>query len=113
MDLNEARDDRVLGWQWHQLDSMQTICTLLQTDNHTNTPSLNFYNYLYLINMWSVALILRPPHNCLIVFLSRPELQHLLSNTMQSHYPRKAVMRDYRGCRYFSSTRSWFTMIQH
>ena len=23
--------------QWHQLDHMQTICTLLQTDNHTNT----------------------------------------------------------------------------
>jgi len=21
------------GWQWHQLDHMQTICTLLQTDN--------------------------------------------------------------------------------
>ena len=42
-DLNEARDDRVLGWQWHQLDHMQTICTSLQTDNHTNTSSLNFY----------------------------------------------------------------------
>jgi len=28
--------------QWHQLDHMQTICTLLQTDNHANTPSLNF-----------------------------------------------------------------------
>jgi len=29
--------------QWYQLDHMQTICTLLQTDNHTNTSSLNFY----------------------------------------------------------------------
>jgi len=29
--------------QWHQLDHMQTICTSLQTDNHTNTPSLNCY----------------------------------------------------------------------
>ena len=29
--------------QWHQLDHMQTICTLLQTDNHTNTSALNFY----------------------------------------------------------------------
>jgi len=37
------RDDSVWGWQWHQLDNMQTICTLLQTDNHTNTSSLNFY----------------------------------------------------------------------
>jgi len=26
--------------QWHQQDHMQTICTSLQTDNHTNTPSL-------------------------------------------------------------------------
>jgi len=52
LDLNEARDDGVLGLQWHQLDFslcknpsviMQTICTTLQTDNHTNTSSLNFY----------------------------------------------------------------------
>jgi len=43
MDLNKARDDGVLGWQWHQLDHMQTICTSLQTDNHTNTSLLNFY----------------------------------------------------------------------
>ena len=27
LDLNEARDDGVLGWLWHQLDHMQTICT--------------------------------------------------------------------------------------
>ena len=27
----------------HQLDHMQTIYTSLQTDNHTNTSSLNFY----------------------------------------------------------------------
>ena len=32
-----------LGMQWHQLDHVQTICTSLQTDNHTNTASLNFY----------------------------------------------------------------------
>ena len=31
------------GMQWHQLYHMQTICTSLQTDNHTNTTSLNFY----------------------------------------------------------------------
>jgi len=42
IDLNEARVDGVLGWQWHQLDYMQTISTSLQTDNHTNTSSLNF-----------------------------------------------------------------------
>jgi len=43
LDLNETRDDGFWGWQWHQLDHMQTICTWLQTDNHTNTSSLNFY----------------------------------------------------------------------
>jgi len=32
-----------MGWQWHQLDDMQIICTLLQTDNHVSTSSLNFY----------------------------------------------------------------------
>ena len=42
LDLNEARDDMRFGMQWHQLDDMQTSCTLLQTDNHTNTSSLNF-----------------------------------------------------------------------
>jgi len=43
LDLNETSDDGVLGWQRHQLDHMQTICTSLQTDNHTNTSSVNFY----------------------------------------------------------------------
>jgi len=43
LDCNEARDDGVWGRQWHQLRHMQTICTSLHTDNHTNTPSLNCY----------------------------------------------------------------------
>jgi len=29
----------MMGWQWHQLDYMQIICTSLQTDNHTSTSS--------------------------------------------------------------------------
>ena len=37
LDLNEARS---FGMQFRQLDHMQTICTLLQTHNHTNTSSL-------------------------------------------------------------------------
>ena len=28
--------------QWHQMDHVQTIYTSLQTDNHTNTLSVNF-----------------------------------------------------------------------
>jgi len=27
----------MMGWQWHQLDHMQIICTLLQTDNRAST----------------------------------------------------------------------------
>jgi len=26
-----------MGWQWHQMDHMQIICTSLQTDNHAST----------------------------------------------------------------------------
>jgi len=43
LDLNEARDDVVLGCSAHQLDHMQTICTSLQTGNHTDTLSLHIY----------------------------------------------------------------------
>ena len=33
----------MIGWQWHQLDDMQIICTSLQTDNHASTSPLSFY----------------------------------------------------------------------
>jgi len=33
----------MIGWQWHQLDHMQIICTSLQTDNHTSSSLLSFY----------------------------------------------------------------------
>ena len=33
----------MIGWQWHQLNHMQIICTSLQTDNHVSTSSLSFY----------------------------------------------------------------------
>ena len=32
-----------MGWQWHQLDHIQIICTLLQTDNHSSASSLDFF----------------------------------------------------------------------
>ena len=32
----------MMGWQCHQLNHMQIICTSLQTDNHTSTSSLSF-----------------------------------------------------------------------
>jgi len=31
-----------IGWQWHQLDHTQIICTSIQTDNHASTSSLEF-----------------------------------------------------------------------
>jgi len=39
-DFSEAE---MMGCQWHQLDHMQVIRTLLQTDNHASTSSLSFY----------------------------------------------------------------------
>ena len=36
-------EQEMTGWQWHQLDHMQIICTLLQTDNHVSTSPLSFY----------------------------------------------------------------------
>jgi len=32
----------MMDCQWHQLDHMQIICALLQTDNHASTSSLSF-----------------------------------------------------------------------
>ena len=40
VDFNDAWDNVVDRWQWHQLDHMQIICTSL---NHANNSSLNFY----------------------------------------------------------------------
>jgi len=31
----------MMGWQWHQLDLIQIICTSLQTNNHISISSLN------------------------------------------------------------------------
>jgi len=33
----------MMGWQWHQLNHMQIICTSLQTNNHASTLPLSFY----------------------------------------------------------------------
>jgi len=33
----------IMGWQWHQPDHMQIICTSLETDNHDSTSPLSFY----------------------------------------------------------------------
>jgi len=36
-------NQQMMGWQCHQLVHKQIICTSLQTDNDTDTSSLNFY----------------------------------------------------------------------
>jgi len=44
--MTEAYSKRLQAmelWQWHHLDHMQIICTLLQTDNHASTSPLSFY----------------------------------------------------------------------
>jgi len=33
----------MMGWQWHQLNHVQIIRTLLQIDNHAGTSPLSFY----------------------------------------------------------------------
>jgi len=44
-----------MGWLWHQLVHMQIICSLLQTDKHVSTSSLNFYSRM---------LFLTPSQHC-------------------------------------------------
>jgi len=33
----------MMGWQWHQLDHMQIICTSRQTNNHASTTPLSSF----------------------------------------------------------------------
>jgi len=33
----------MMGWQWHQLDHMQIICTSRQTDNHASTSFITHF----------------------------------------------------------------------
>jgi len=35
--------EEMMGWQRHQLDHMQIICTWFHTDNHASTLPLSFY----------------------------------------------------------------------
>jgi len=32
-----------MRWQWHHLDHMLVTCSMLKTDNHSNTSSLKFF----------------------------------------------------------------------
>jgi len=57
----------MMGWQWHQLDHMQIIYTLLQTDNHASTSPVSFYR----------------PEILLIIIIKK--LKMLLKNKQEQH----------------------------
>ena len=40
-------EQQMMGWQWHQLDHMQIICTSLQTQNHASTHRHNRFTALF------------------------------------------------------------------
>jgi len=40
-------NQEMMGWQGHQMDNMQIICTLLQMDNHASTSSLSTQAYVH------------------------------------------------------------------
>jgi len=87
------------GWQWHQLDHVQTICTSLQTDNHTNTSSLNVYRPDALPDAQptvSVSLFLL----CLIyanrLFTCLPQCRMLVNSGLSNI--RKNITRNSRAC---------------
>jgi len=48
----EGKRDEVLGWQWHQLDHMQTVGTLLQTDNSASTRHSIFTDQILFLISW-------------------------------------------------------------
>jgi len=54
--IQDLMKQEIIWCQWHQLDHMQTICTLLQTDNHASTLSLKFFTG------W--MLLLKPNQQC-------------------------------------------------
>ena len=66
--------EKMMGWQWHQLDHMQTHTTH-QTDNHASTSSLNFFT--------GQMLFLMPNHHgqstCMQQFCIADDIAILLS----------------------------------
>jgi len=51
-----------MGWQWHQLDHMQIICTSVQTDNPASTSPLSFYRPDALASVFTGRMPLLPPN---------------------------------------------------
>ena len=61
----------MMGWQWHQLDHMQIICTLLQTENNASTSSVIFTAKMLFLMLNYVkalkAIRFNHAHNCFMV----------------------------------------------
>jgi len=60
----------MMGWQWHQLDYMQIIYTLLQTGNYASTSSLNFLR--------AGCSFCRPTNNVKALKASMPAIIHTI-----------------------------------
>jgi len=58
-------EQEIMGWQWHQLDHIQIICTSLQTDNHASTSPHMAISQTEMINCNVIIIILpyRTQHN--------------------------------------------------
>jgi len=52
------KQEVMTGWQWHQLNHMQIICTLLHTDDHVSTSAVNPTGWM---------LFLMPNQQCQII----------------------------------------------
>jgi len=80
LDLNEARDDGVLGCSgisWTKWQ-MQTLCTSFSTDNHINISSVNFLGRM---------LFLAPNQQCQSTdgkALLLEQMQHILTELFQT-----------------------------
>ena len=80
------------GKQWHQLDHMQTICTSLQTDNHANTSSLNFYTLDALPGSPGQRAVKRVCVCVWMLFLT-PNLQYQSTKGSQRHKTANEIMQ--------------------
>jgi len=63
----------MMGWQWHQLNHMQIICTLFPIDNHTCISSHFFTGWM---------LFLQPNQQCQS---AEGKLKHYHMNIVSSH----------------------------
>ena len=81
--FTEARDSE---WQWHQLDRMR-VCTSLQTNNHTNTPTSQFFTGWMPFPTNSIKALLIMNYNeynqhCILTVICETKLGNLCSHKL-------------------------------